>query len=92
MAKRERPARALQDEVSRRIQRLDEIVDEGLKVRVPVPQPHPRDAWGRNWDMQGFGHVRGHERAIRAVVDKVRDEFDLSENPATPPDPFTPAS
>lgn len=42
--------------------------------------------------MQGFGHVRGHERAIRAVVDKVRDEFDLSDNPAAPQDPFAPAS
>ncbi|MBY4898861.1 hypothetical protein [Cupriavidus sp. AU9028] len=89
MPKRERTGRALQDEVSRRIQRLDEIVEDGVRVRVPQPQPHPRDVRGRNWDMQGFSHVRGYERAIRAVVDKVRDEYDLAPE-LTRGDPFAP--
>ena len=89
MAKRERGRRALQDEVSRRVQQIDEIGEDGAKVRVPMPEPHPRDARGRNWDMKGIGRATGYEAGIRAVVDKVRDEFDLSdavENRA--PNPF----
>lgn len=81
MVKRARAARALQDEVSRRIQRIDDIVEDGAKVRVPAPQARARDARGRNWDMKVFGNAAGHERSIRAVVDKARDEFDLAEVP-----------
>ncbi|MGO4326707.1 hypothetical protein AB4Z48_17925 [Cupriavidus sp. 2TAF22] len=89
MAKRERAARALQDEVSRRIQRIDDIIEDGAKIRVPAPQPHARDARGRNWDMKGFGNAAGYEKGIRAVVDKARDEFDLAELPArAEADPF----
>ncbi|KJK21650.1 hypothetical protein UB46_26055 [Burkholderiaceae bacterium 16] len=94
MAKRERAAHALQDEVSRRIQRIDDIVEDGAKIRVPVPQAHARDARGRNWDMKVFGNAAGYERSIRAVVDKARDEFDLTEVPGQQSaDPFgTPSS
>ncbi|AQV94897.1 MULTISPECIES: hypothetical protein [Cupriavidus] len=89
MPKRERGRRALQDEVSRRIQQIYEIGEDGAKIRVPAPVPHPRDARGRNWDMTGFGNVYGYEASVRAAVDKVRDEFDLNdavENRA--PNPF----
>ncbi|TWG80392.1 hypothetical protein L602_000500000380 [Cupriavidus gilardii J11] len=91
MAKREGTRRALQDELSRRIQRIDEIVEDGVRVRVPPPQPHPRDARGRNWDVKGFTHVKGYERQIRAVVDKVRDEYDLVEVSASD-NPFSPGA
>ncbi|WP_425332987.1 hypothetical protein [Cupriavidus pinatubonensis] len=30
--------------------------------------------------MKGFGRSTGYEASIRAVVDKVRDEFDLSDS------------
>ena len=89
MAKRERGRHALQDEVSRRIQQIYEIGEDGAKVRVPAPVPHARDARGRNWNMTGFGNASGYEASIRAVVDKVRDEFDLSEAPENrAPNPF----
>ncbi len=39
--------------------------------------------------MTGFGNASGYEASIRAVVDKVRDEFDLSEAPENrAPNPF----
>ncbi|AOY96178.1 hypothetical protein BKK79_31640 [Cupriavidus sp. USMAA2-4] len=89
MAKRERSARVLQEEASRRIQKVDEIADEGARIRVPLPQAHPRDARGRNWDIKGIGKGSGHERAVREVVDRLRDEFDLGEAPAgSAPNPF----
>jgi hypothetical protein len=79
MAKRERGRHALQDEVSRRIQQIYEIGEDGAKILVPAPVPHARDARGRNWNMTGFGHASGYEASIRAVLDKVRDEFDLND-------------
>lgn len=89
MAKRERSRRVIKEEVSRRIQQIDEIADEGMRVRVPDPMPHERDARGRNWDMGRFGNARGYEGAIRTVVDDVRDEFDLVDDPASKaPNPF----
>ncbi len=89
MAKRERSRRVIKEEVSRRIQELDEIVDDGTHIQVPDPVPHARDARGCNWDMARFGNARGHEAAIRAVVDEVRDEFDLVDDPESKvPNPF----
>lgn len=90
MAKRERSRRVLQDEVSRRIHQIDEIADDGAHIRVPEPKPHPRDARGRNWDITApFGNARGYEASIRAVLDELRDEFDLVDDPAShTPNPF----
>ncbi|GJG96314.1 hypothetical protein [Cupriavidus pauculus] len=89
MAKRARSRRVIKEEVSRRIQNIDEIADDGTHVRVPDPEPHERDVRGRNWDMARFGNARGFEAAIRVVVDEVRDEFDLDDDPAsTVPNPF----
>jgi len=39
MAKRERSRRVIKEEVSRRIQNIDEIADDGARVRVPDPVP-----------------------------------------------------
>ncbi|CAG2156279.1 hypothetical protein D3C81_980200 [compost metagenome] len=89
MAKRERSRRVIMEEVSRRVQQIDEIADEGRHIQVPDPQPHPRDGRGRNWDMARFGNARGFEAAIRNVVDDVRDEFDLTDEPVSSvPNPF----
>ena len=89
MAKRGRSRRVLKEEVSRRIHQIDEIADDGARIRVPDPVPHARDARGRNWDMGHFGNARGYERSIRAVVDDVREEFDLVDEPESrTPNPF----
>jgi hypothetical protein len=38
--------------------------------------------------MDYFGNARGYEASIRSVVDDVRDEFDLVDDPARVPNPF----
>jgi hypothetical protein len=94
MAKQERTRRALQDEASRRIQKIDEIAEEGARILVPAPEPHPRDARGRNWNIERFGHAAGYERRIRPLVDEMRDEYDLVDGPAglvNVADPFAPS-
>jgi hypothetical protein len=78
MIRKTRTASQLQDEVSRRIQRLPDIVEEGVKIRVPRPQLQPPDASGCNWDMKHFGNLAGHERSVAAIVAAVRKEFNLS--------------
>ena len=89
MAKRERSRHVIKEEVSRRIHQIDEIADDGAHIRVPDPEPHARDTRGRNWDMGRFGNARGYEQSIRIVVDEVRDELDLVDDPADRgPNPF----
>ncbi|HEY4352939.1 MAG TPA: hypothetical protein VGN31_17035 [Paraburkholderia sp.] len=78
MIRKPRTASQLQDEVSRRIQRLPDIADEGVKIRVPRPQLQEPDATGCNWDMKHFGNLAGHERDVAAIVAAVRKEFNLS--------------
>ncbi|CAB3747698.1 hypothetical protein [Paraburkholderia solisilvae] len=78
MIRKTRTASQLQDEVSRRIQRLPDIVEEGVKIRVPRPQLQQPDASGCNWDMKHFGNLAGHERSVAAIVAAVRKEFSLS--------------
>lgn len=89
MSKRERSAHVLRDEVSLRIHRIDEIADDGAKIHVPLPESHPRDKRGRNWDMAFHNSARGYEASVRVVVDEVRDEFDLVDTPESHvPNPF----
>ncbi len=45
-------ASRLQDEVSRRIHRIHEIVEDGVKIRVPRPQLQEPDETGCNWTMK----------------------------------------
>lgn len=46
----------------------------------PVVGPaigHERDARGRNWDILGLDRGDGLERTFRAIVDGLRESFDL---------------
>jgi hypothetical protein len=49
MIRKSRTASQLQDEVSRRIHRLPDIVEEGVKIRVPRPQLQEPDAKRKTW-------------------------------------------
>jgi hypothetical protein len=78
MIRKSRTASQLQDEVTRRIHRLPDIVEEGVKIRVPRPQLQEPDATGCNWDMKHFGNLAGYARDVAAIVAAVRKEFNLS--------------
>jgi hypothetical protein len=78
MIRKTRTAAQLQDEVSRRLQRLPEIVEEGMRIQVPRPQLQEPDASGCNWTMKHFGNTAGHDRAVADVLAAVRKEFNLS--------------
>jgi hypothetical protein len=78
MIRKTRSASQLQDEVSRRIHRLPDILDEGVKIRVPRPQSQEPDETGCNWDIRHFGNMAGHEREVAAIVAAMRKEFNLA--------------
>lgn len=82
-------ASRLQEEVSRRIHRLHEIVEDGVKIQVPRPQRQQPDRSGCNWNMKYFGNAVGYERDIAAVLEAVRAEYNLAdEEPKDARDPF----
>jgi hypothetical protein len=73
-------ASRLQDEVSRRIHRVHEIVEDGVKIRVPRPQKQEPDATGCNWTMKHFGNAIGCERIVDQVLQAVRAEYNLTDD------------
>jgi hypothetical protein len=79
MLRKTRTATQLQDEVSRRIHRAPEVVEDGVKIRVPRPQLRDPDASGCNWDMKHFGNALGFERTIETALKAVRAEYNLSD-------------
>ncbi|MHA6913919.1 hypothetical protein ACQUJO_12355 [Ralstonia pseudosolanacearum] len=78
----------LRDEVSRRIHCIHEIVEDGVKIRVPRPQLQEADETGCNWSMTHFGNAAGYERDIAAVLKAVRAEYNLSSEAKIPGNPF----
>ena len=72
-------ASQLQQEANRRLHRLPEIVEDGVKIRVPRPQLQEPDKSGCNWTMKHFGNAVGFERFIDEVLTAVRAEYNLSD-------------
>ncbi|APA90046.1 hypothetical protein BJG93_32015 (plasmid) [Paraburkholderia sprentiae WSM5005] len=81
-------ASQLQQEVNRRIHRLQEIVEDGVKIRVPRPQLQEADKTGCNWNMTHFGNAVGFERDIEGVLKAVRAEYNLSTEVKGTDNPF----
>ncbi|MFM0036237.1 hypothetical protein [Paraburkholderia strydomiana] len=81
-------ASQLQQEVNRRIHRLQEIVEDGVKIRVPRPQLQEPDKTGCNWNMTHFGNAVGFERDIEGVLKVVRAGYNLNTEVKDTGNPF----
>jgi hypothetical protein len=81
-------ASRLQQEVERRIHRLQEVVEDGVKIRVPRPLLQEPDKTGCNWNMTHFGNAIGFERDIEGVLKTVRVEYNLSTESKDTANPF----
>lgn len=81
-------ASRLQQEVDRRIHRLPEIIEDGVKIRVPRPQLQEPDKSGCNWSMTNFGNAVGFERDIEGVLKAVRADYNLSTETKDADNPF----
>jgi len=71
-------ASRLQAEVSRRLHRLQEVIDDGVKFTVPRPQRQGADRSGCNWTMKHFGNAAGFEAVIADVLARVQAEYNLA--------------
>jgi len=71
-------ASRLQEEVKRRIHRLQEVVDDGVKIGVPRPQRQTPDRMGCNWTMRNFGNAAGFEASVAGVLAQVQAEYNLA--------------
>ena len=81
-------ASRLQQEVARRIHRLNEVVEDGVKIQVPRPHLQEADATGCNRNKRHFGNAIGFERSIEGVLEAVRAEYNLSSEAHEEVDPF----
>jgi membrane peptidoglycan carboxypeptidase len=62
-----------QPEAQRRIAESPQLAPEAGQVIS-----HERDSRGRNWDIQELQRGEGLERTFRAIVDALREAFDLA--------------
>ena len=74
-------ASRLREEVMRRIERLSEVQEDGVKITVPRPELREPDKKGCNWTMKHFGNSAGFERSIATVLDAVKAEYNLADDP-----------
>ncbi len=77
-------ASRLQEECARRLQRMQAIQEDGVKIQVPRPRLRAPDAGGCNWEMPEFGNAVGFKQEIAAVLAAVQREFNLAEEPTEP--------
>ena len=80
MSKSIQTAEQIRAETQRRVEQLAPNVPYHLRVRVPLPERHPPDASGRNWDMLALNESgTDYLRQIRRVVEDMRTEFVLPD-------------
>lgn len=73
-------ASRLQAEVSRRLHKLQEVIDDGVKFVVPRPRLQSADRTGCNWTMKHFGNAAGFEAVIAEVLATVQAEYNLASD------------
>jgi hypothetical protein len=80
MAKTVRTAEEIRDELQNRVAEIATDVPEVLRVRIPLPERHPPDASGRNWNMVPLndpGVDCAHH--VQKVIEDMRTEFVLPD-------------
>jgi hypothetical protein len=80
MSKSIQTAEQIHAEAQRRVEQLAADVPHTLRVRVPLPERHPPDAAGRNWDMLALNESGAdYLRQVRRVIEDMRTEFVLPD-------------
>jgi hypothetical protein len=80
MSKSIQTVEQIRAEAQRRVEQLAADVPHHLRVRVPLPERHPPDAAGRNWDMLALNESGAdYLRQVRRVIEDMRTEFVLPD-------------
>ncbi|CAG9253542.1 MULTISPECIES: hypothetical protein [Paraburkholderia] len=80
MPKTVRTAEQIRDELQARVEKIAADVPGALRVRIPLPERHPPDASGRNWNMvplNDLGVDCAHH--VQTVIEDMRTEFVLPD-------------
>ena len=80
MPKTIRTAEQIRDELQNRMATIAANEPGALRVRIPLPERHPPDASGRNWNMVPLNDL-GAEYAhhLQKVIEDMRAEFVLPD-------------
>jgi hypothetical protein len=65
-----------------RIDALDDVQEEGDQLFAHDVEWHAPDEDGRNWDMNGYRGPANYATEVRMIVDVLRREYRLAEDPA----------
>ena len=73
-------AEQIRDETQSRVAKISVDMPVALRVRIPLPERHPPDAAGRNWNMVPLNEKGADfSEEIRRIVEDMRTEFVLPD-------------
>lgn len=77
-----RTATGLRHLIQLRIDALAEAEDDGDQLFARDVEWHAPDESGCNWDMSGYRGPAGYATEVRLIVNSLRREYRLGEDPA----------
>ncbi|MFM0326119.1 hypothetical protein [Caballeronia glebae] len=80
MPKTIRTPEEIRDELQNRVAKIGPDAPGALRLRIPLPERHPPDASGRNWNIVPLND-RGADyiHHVKKVIEDMRTEFVLPD-------------
>ncbi|SAL71572.1 hypothetical protein AWB69_08654 [Caballeronia udeis] len=80
MPKTVQTAAQIRDELQKRMANIAADAPGVLRVRMPLPERHPRDASGRNWNIVPLNDPGAdYVHHVQRVIEDMRTEFVLPD-------------
>ncbi|SAL08932.1 hypothetical protein [Caballeronia telluris] len=80
MSKTVQTAEQIRDELENRLANMAADVPGALRVRIPLPERHPPDASGRNWNIVPLNDLGADcVHHVQKVIEDMRTEFALPD-------------
>jgi len=80
MPKTVRTAEQIRGELQNRMAKIAADVPGVLQVRIPLPERHPPDASGRNWNMVPLNDLGADStHRFQKIIEDMRTEFVLPD-------------
>ncbi|MFK4446540.1 hypothetical protein ABH944_006733 [Caballeronia udeis] len=80
MPKTVQTAEQIRDELQKRMANIAADAPGVLRVRMPLPERHPPDASGRNWNIVPLNDPgEDYVRHVQKVIEDMRTEFVLPD-------------
>ncbi|WP_250503191.1 MULTISPECIES: hypothetical protein [unclassified Caballeronia] len=80
MPKTVRTPEQIRDELQSRMAKISADAPGALRVRIPLPERHPPDASGRNWNIAPLNDLGAdYVHHVEKVIEDMRTEFVLPD-------------